>query len=62
MWLLVSDNPHRSYAQIANLFYPTKRQFTEYISEQSCIADTAEIGEGCYISAGVYIGADVIIG
>lgn len=59
--LLISKTPYKSYAKIAQAFYPA-RQPVAKISERANIAATAVIGEGCEISPGVYIGEGAYIG
>ena len=59
--LLISDNPYKAYALIAQAFYPVQTPPAN-ISDKAIIADTARIGEGTYIEAGVIIGENVTLG
>lgn len=59
--LLVSPNPYKSYALIAQAFYPVVLPETE-ISDQAFVAESAKIGKGCIIEAGAYIGEGVELG
>jgi UDP-3-O-[3-hydroxymyristoyl] glucosamine N-acyltransferase len=66
--LLLSDDPYRSFAFIAQAFYPD--EVFPYIQEEaeSCIHPSssidasAKIGKSCRIDAGVVIGSNVTIG
>lgn len=61
MALLLSEKPYRSYALIAQAFYPAPRpDGTRHPS--ATVDDTAVIGEGTQIDAGVVVGAAVEIG
>lgn len=76
LWLLVSDNPHRSYAQISQAFYPETRaaRASGNISAsakigKNCefghnvvIEDNVEIGDDSYIDHNTVIKAGVVIG
>ncbi len=59
--LLISKTPYKSYALIAQVFYPVQTPPAN-ISDKAIIADTADIGEGCYIEAGAIIGENVTLG
>ncbi len=59
--LLVSKNPYKAYALIAQSFYPANAP-AENISAQAIISDTATVGSGCHIEAGVVIADGVTIG
>ncbi len=61
MALLLSKDPYRSYALVAQLFYPFAPLVGD-ISDAAHINDTAIIGQGCSIAPGAVIGAYVIIG
>lgn len=61
MTVLVVDEPYRSYARIAQKFYPA-RQPDEEIHPQAVIHKTAKIGKGTSIGASTVIGRDVVIG
>lgn len=58
--VLVSDNPYRSYALAAALFYPWPK--TGAISPAAHIDASAQIGAGCIIEPGAYIGQGVVLG
>ena len=59
--LLISRNPYKSYALIAQAFYPVNLPETE-ISDKAFVAGSAKIGKGCIIEAGAYIGEGVELG
>jgi UDP-3-O-[3-hydroxymyristoyl] glucosamine N-acyltransferase len=59
--LLVSNNPYKAYALIAQLFYPDTLPKAQ-ISKKAHIHQTAHIAQGCVIEAGVYIGENVNLG
>lgn len=59
--LLISDDPYRSYALIAQYFYPYVPLVSD-ISPHAHIDPTATIGEDCAIAAGAVIGKEVSIG
>jgi len=59
--LLVTKNPYKSYALVAQSFYPDNT-FTGEVSKGAHIHPTAKIGKGCTIEAGVVIGQNVEIG
>ncbi len=59
--LLVSNTPYKSYALIAQAFYPVKTPPTQIVQSAS-VAKTAVIGEGCFIGAGAVILEGVILG
>ncbi len=62
MELLISNNPYKSYARIAQAFYP-KQMPTESSRHESAIIDpAAKINEPCWIAAGAVIGKGVEIG
>lgn len=61
MALLITDDPYRCFAMIAQYLYPPSKD-TPHISEDAVIASSATIGEGCRISAGVIIGERCEIG
>lgn len=58
--LLVSKNPYKSYALIAQTFYPANIP-TPNISGKAIISDSAKISDGCYIEAGAVISDGVQI-
>jgi UDP-3-O-[3-hydroxymyristoyl] glucosamine N-acyltransferase len=61
MRLLLTDDPYRGYARIAQLFYPSPTARHDH--HPSAIIDpTARIGSDCTIGAGVVIEAHVEIG
>ena len=61
MVTLITPDPYRAYALVAQAFYP-RTQCEPSISAQATIADSAEIGLGCTIEAGAFIGENAKIG
>ena len=61
MALLLSQNPYRSYAQIAWLFYPQQSR-EGGVSAAASVDPSAEIGAGVRIEAGAVIGAGAKLG
>ena len=61
MALLVTRDPYRAYARVAQAFYP-RTQATGRISIDTVIDPSAVLGEGVQIDAGAVIGARVEIG
>lgn len=61
MITLISDDPYRAYALVAQNFYP-RIQCKAEVSDAASIAASAKIGEGCMIEANVTIGENVEIG
>lgn len=59
--LLLSANPYKSYALIAQAFYPDKRE-EGFISPHAVIDPLAEVDGTAVIEAGAVIGAGVVIG
>lgn len=59
--LLLSASPYKSYALIAQAFYP-KDAKAAYISDKAYVDPESDIGEGCHIAAGVYVGKGACIG
>lgn len=59
--LILSKSPYKSYAQIAQLFYPENYPPAK-ISDQAVIDETAQISEGCVIEAGGVINAGAKLG
>jgi UDP-3-O-[3-hydroxymyristoyl] glucosamine N-acyltransferase len=59
--LLVSTNPHKSYALIARSFYP-EEVFEAGISPMAAVHKSAKIGKGCTIEPFAYIGENVLMG
>lgn len=55
MILLITDNPYKAYAIIANMFYPLDKNIGK-------IANSAKIGNDCNIGQNVFIGENVVIG
>ena len=60
--LLICKNPYKSYALIAQAFYPVSKPPAAVISDKAIIADTAIIADGCCIGAGAVIGENVALG
>lgn len=61
MALLISNTPYKSYALIAQAFYPDAFPDAQ-VSSGAHVDPSAIIGKGCIIEPGVVIGADVVIG
>lgn len=59
--LLLSKHPYKSYAKIAQAFYPDSKP-EGHISDQAYIHETATIGEGCTIENGAHICEGAVIG
>lgn len=59
--LLVSKNPYKSYALVAQAFYPDAYPASD-ISDHAYVDQTAKIGDGCIIEAGAVIKANAKIG
>lgn len=59
--LLVSKNPYKSYALIAQSFYPDNYPEAK-ISDKAEVHKSAKIGKGCIIDAGAVIGEGAKIG
>jgi UDP-3-O-[3-hydroxymyristoyl] glucosamine N-acyltransferase len=63
LWILVSDNPYKSYAEVTNLFYPTKEEISEsYIAPGAIVSDKAFIGKKCHIGPNAVIEEGVELG
>ncbi len=60
MKLLLSTDPYRSYARIAQYFYPYI-PLESSVSDRAIIDSTANIGKDCAIASGVVIGKHVQI-
>ncbi len=61
MVLLLTEDPYRSYALVAQQFYPTTKPATG-ISPNASIAATATLGDGAAVATGAVIGERVTIG
>lgn len=61
MGLIISKNPYKSYALIAQDFYPDAYPAAD-ISPAAHVASDAKIGEGCVIEAGAVIQSGAVIG
>ncbi len=59
--LLISKDPYRSYAKIAQVFHPRPRPSPE-ISERATIHKTARIAKTCRLEAGAFIDARAEVG
>lgn len=59
--LLLSETPYKSYALIAQSFYPETRP-PAVIAKSAVIGKDVVIGDGCAIDAGVVIGEGAVIG
>jgi len=60
--LLVCETPYKSYAKLAQAFYPEPTISESRISDKAVIDETAHIGKCCVIEPFVTIGKNVIIG
>jgi UDP-3-O-[3-hydroxymyristoyl] glucosamine N-acyltransferase len=61
MALLVSDDPYRAYARVAQAFYPVRAP-EPWIAPTAWVDPAAVVGEGCRIEPGAVIGARAEIG
>lgn len=61
MALLVTEDPYRCFAMIAQRFYPNNTH-TPGVSPQAHIAKSAKLGKDCSVEAGAFIGEDVVLG
>lgn len=61
MALIISKNPYKSYALVAQAFYPANFPPAS-VSPAAHIHPSAKINDGCVIEAGVVIGANAVIG
>lgn len=61
MVLLVTDEPYRAYARLAQAFYPMAA-VAETIHPSAHVDPTARLGAGCRVDAGVVIAGDVELG
>ncbi len=61
MALIISRNPYKSYALVAQAFYPDEYPAAE-ISKGAHVDASASIGKGCVIEAGAVIKANAKIG
>lgn len=61
MALIVSANPYKSYALVAQAFYPDNYPAAE-ISDAAHVHPSAVIGKGCVVEAGAVIKANTKIG
>ena len=59
---LISDDPERAFAKIAQAFYPLRSALSDGISSQATIDPTASLGDGVVVEAGAVIGPDVAVG
>lgn len=59
--LLISKSPYKSYAKVAQAFYPDNKP-EGHVSEQAHVHKTAQIGEGCTIEAGAHVSEGAVIG
>jgi UDP-3-O-[3-hydroxymyristoyl] glucosamine N-acyltransferase len=58
--LLLSSHPYKSYALVAQHFYP-RPEPEPYVAPSAVVSSSAAVGEGCYLAPGVVIeeGAEV---
>lgn len=61
MALLLSPDPYRAYARIAQAFYPV-RPPEPWRAPTAWVDDSATVGEGCRIEPGAFVGARAEIG
>lgn len=61
MALLLSKDPYRAYAKVAQAFYP-RRALTPWVAPTAFVDPAAKVGEGCRIEYGAVIGAGAEIG
>lgn len=61
MALLLSKDPYRAYAKVAQAFYPRPR-LEPGVAPGALVDPTAQVGEGCRIDHGAVIGARAEIG
>ncbi len=61
MTLIVSKNPYKSYALIAQAFYPDVFPNAS-VSPAAHVDPSAQVGAGCVIEAGAVIGRDAVLG
>jgi len=61
MALLLSDDPYRAYARVAQAFYPVRAP-EPWIAPTAWVDPTAVVGAGCRIEPGAVIGARAEIG
>ncbi len=59
--LILSKNPYKAYARVAQAFYPDTRPPAK-ISDKAFIGHDVVIGDGCVIEAGAVIGEGAVIG
>ncbi len=61
MALLVTADPYRAYARVAQAFYPAA-QSTGEIHDRAVVSTEASLGDGCQVDAGAVIEAGAEIG
>jgi UDP-3-O-[3-hydroxymyristoyl] glucosamine N-acyltransferase len=61
MALLLSPDPYRAYARIAQAFYPV-RPPEPWIAPTAWVDPSASVGEGCRIEPGAFVGARAELG
>lgn len=61
MALLLSKDPYRAYAHIAQAFYPTRAP-EPWVAPTAYVDPAAKVGEGCRIEPGAFVGARAEIG
>ncbi|MBL6928847.1 MAG: UDP-3-O-(3-hydroxymyristoyl)glucosamine N-acyltransferase [Rhodospirillales bacterium] len=61
MALLLSKDPYRAYAKVAQAFYPNAENLGD-VSSHAVVDPTAQLGDGCVIEPGAVVGAGVSIG
>lgn len=61
MALIISKNPYKSYALVAQAFYPDSFPAAQ-ISPAAFVDPSAKVGAGCVVEAGAVIKANAVIG
>lgn len=61
MMLLLSKDPYRAYAKIAQAFYP-RPAVQPWVAPTAYVDPTAKVGEGCRLEYGAVVGAGAEIG
>ncbi len=59
--ILVSENPYRAFAKVAQAFYP-QEAFSAFRNPYAWVDETASFGEGCFIAQGAVIEAGAVLG
>ena len=59
---LVSDDPERAFAKVAQAFYPLRATSSDGISPHAVIDPSASLGNAVVVEAGAVVGANVAVG